>query len=611
MSIYEKNLEAVKKRSEELYEAVLNAETESEGSLYCVEAAKNGMPIFCSKGEGGIIYLNSRYNPQREAERYAAQFKYMRDYAFVCFFGFGNGMAAKELLREKGEHIVFAYYEPSLQLFRLTMEYYDITELLECERVGIYVKDVNDEGFKGMSSAINAQNYRISRYEVLPVYKELFGDEEKEIRALYGFWLDAVYSDIATGKLFAKTIAYNNIYNMRYIFGCSCEDEFAGVFPVDRPAIIVAAGPSLEKNVKELRKAKGILLIIAADTALPYLISQGIQPDLAMVIDATKPPKIFDEDRAKNVPLAIATEANYKIVEKMEGRVIYASSGCAYYNQLFQIGGRKLYHLNTGGSVATSAFTMALSWGYRKIILVGQDLALSPDKVHAGNVGIRDDRLSEYKIEIDGYNGDKVYTLLDFDFYRKWYEQVIEGDEDIEVINATEGGAKIKGAVQMTLREAIEDCDVEPFDFEKAIRDMPPALTEEHKEVVIHMWQDSLKNLDILKQKLYDGIRQTQYGIKIIKSKQYKRSQVARVQKRLNELIEECNSVVEIGFLNEIVAEQESDVLGDIHIGRDDNDEETCRVFEKMMKYMKSLHGAVDEVKELFEKIITDVENVV
>ena len=609
MSVYEKNLNAIHERIPQLYDAIMKKKLESDKIDFYVETAKNGMPVLCAKQNGKVLYMNSRYDPAKEAECYVKKYKHVLDYSFMFFFGFGNGLIADGLLREKDKHVNFLFYEPSPQLFLLVLEHYDITPLFDDARFHLVVRGLNDKNVDSdIASHINPQNYHICLFDILPLYEQLFADEEEEIRNKFSFCLRTVVMDIYTAVNFGSSLTYNNIYNMRRVVHCNCGVEFEGVFPLDRPAIVVAAGPSLEKNVRELKKAKGKMLIMAVDSALPYLVSQGIIPDLAVVVDAQKPTVLFEDEKIQKIPLATATEANYKIVEMVKNKIIYISSGCDYYNTIFQKVGKSVYGTIGGGSVATVAFSLAVLWGYRKIILVGQDLALASDKIHAGDVDedLGKGVLSRQRIEIEGYYGDKVYTLEDYNFYREWYEASIRHSEGLEVVNATEGGAKIEGTIQMSLKEAIDSYDVDSFDFEKTIRDMPPTVGEKHREEIVQMWKESIENLEKLKQRLYDGIRELNKGIQMIRRKQCERSQLVRIRKRIGEINEECEAMMEIYFLNEIVSGEQADVLSDIYIVKDNDEEEICRMFEKMLQYMKAMHGSVDEVKELFERIIEE-----
>jgi hypothetical protein len=609
MSIYEKNLLAIQKKDERLYQALQKQMNKSEDICFYIDTAKNQELIVYAKQKEKIQYMNSRYNPQREAQRFAAQYADVVDYSYMIFFGLGNGMIAEEIIKTRGEHVTYLFYEPSASLFRLVLENFDLTALIGNPRVRIVVRSMNDEKIDAaISGSICADNYKISFFDVLPTYKNLFEEEEKELEQKYRFFVGLVNSSVISAEYFGRSATYNNIYNMRYVLEGNCEEDYRNVFPVDRPAVIVAAGPSLEKNVHHLKEAKGKFLIIAVDTALRYLVEQGIQPDLAVVADPQKPVELFEDERVQQFPLAVYTAANYEIVKLMKQKIIFMSSECDYYNKLFGLAGRHIHNLAGGGSVATFAFVLAVAWGYRTIVLIGQDLALAPDKVHAGNDDIDTFKLESDKIEIEGYYGDKVYTSPDYNFYKEWFEMAIKGNETLQVINATEGGAKIEGAIPMPLKTVIDTYDVEPFDFEKTIRDMPPVFSGEQKEAVIQMWRDSVRNLHTLKQKLYDGIRQITYGIEPIRRNHYKESELAKLQKRVNKIVTECNEVQESYFVDCMIAGQDSeedDTHAEMSHVREDI-QEVYREFERLLKHMKSMYSAVDEVREMFEKIIKE-----
>ena len=65
----------------------------------------------------------------------------------------------------------------------------------------------------------------------------------------------------------------------------SVTTQLCDILPTDIPAIVVSAGPSLNKNIVELRKAKNKAFIVAVDTAVKPLVKAGIIPDLYVVVD--------------------------------------------------------------------------------------------------------------------------------------------------------------------------------------------------------------------------------------------------------------------------------------------------------------------------------------
>lgn len=81
---------------------------------------------------------------------------------------------------------------------------------------------------------------------------------------------------------------------------------------------MVAAGPSLNKNIQVLKKAKNRLFILAVDTAVKPLIKAGIKPDAFITIDAKKSPDLIKIDGAETIPVIAPPTAGYKNHGKTE-----------------------------------------------------------------------------------------------------------------------------------------------------------------------------------------------------------------------------------------------------------------------------------------------------
>ena len=77
----------------------------------------------------------------------------------------------------------------------------------------------------------------------------------------------------------------NILCNAKYVIKGYKTRQFVDVIPRNIPAIIVAAGPSLNKNILELKRLKGRAFIIAVDTAIKPLLNAGIIPDMYAVVD--------------------------------------------------------------------------------------------------------------------------------------------------------------------------------------------------------------------------------------------------------------------------------------------------------------------------------------
>ena len=110
----------------------------------------------------------------------------------------------------------------------------------------------------------------------------------------------------------------------------------------------------------------------------------------------------------------------------------------------------------TGGSVATTAVDLCIRFKANQIVFVGLDMAYTGNRNHAS--GARDEGITDYQdmIMVDGVYGDKVPTTQPFQMYREWIERrIARADVNMPVVDATEGGAKIKGTEVKMLRDVI------------------------------------------------------------------------------------------------------------------------------------------------------------
>lgn len=606
---FEKNMKVLQVKDEEFCQKIMKYVPAKAGLHPEQVLAKDKTEITRITLDGKKWYLNSQYRPLQEAVTFAEQYDAVKDYSFMVFFGFGNGIQARQLRRSMGKHVVMLFYEPSVEIFLHILQCYDISDLLSDENIILIVEKLNEESLpQVLMDNIQFETYKLATYDALPKYRQLFPQQYEWLADGYQ---NAVYNVIIylnTRQGFGRSMAVNSILNMRHLLNCNYRDDFNGVFPTDIPAVVVAAGPSLEKNVQVLKKMKGKAFIVAVDTALRYLSEQGLRPDLAITVDAEKPIRLFEAEDVKNMQLVVDSGANYQALNLLsKHKFIFSGGNYAYYQKVFQIAGRKFEFLKNGGSVATMAFSLLWKWGFNRIVLVGQDLALALDKVHVGEDDVDLHKLDGDKIAIEGYNGDIVYTTWDYDAYRKWFVEVIAEDDCPEVINATEGGAKIAGAIQMPLQEVMETYCKQEFDFEKAIEDIPPTFSEENIPQLLELWNGSIRNLKQLKRKFKEGIRLVEEEIRLIQRGNYSKGSMKDIHRRMDRTLKECDSYIEIQLVDSMIAAEQERILDDIYEMEASNDEEHCRLLGKLKKYMISMLEATEEAKDLFQTVINEM----
>jgi hypothetical protein len=263
-----------------------------------------------------------------------------------------------------------------------------------------------------------------------------------------------------TALYFAEQWQSNFMENLEFVFRSVPVKSFFDVFK-NIPAVIVSAGPSLDKNIDQLKEAKGKCVIICVGTALKALLKKNIEPDFVVSIDGGKKNfEHFDGHRVKS-PLVYDLTLYPKIVKEYEGSLIIAEIASTYTKLLSDKLSLDFGKLSTGPSVANLSLDFAYMLGCNPIIFMGQDLAYSDHRTHASGTTYEKDRIKENSDEreyiyVEGNFEEKVLTDRVLLSFKTWFENYIYGHSERTYINATEGGALIKGTKLMRFKEAIE-----------------------------------------------------------------------------------------------------------------------------------------------------------
>jgi hypothetical protein len=101
-----------------------------------------------------------------------------------------------------------------------------------------------------------------------------------EIKSLF----QATQMEMGTQSAFSRKFYSNIIDNWQNILTTPGIHDLKNKL-TGKPALIVSAGPSLDKNIALLKNAVGKALIVSVDTALTPLMEAGIRPDFVLSID--------------------------------------------------------------------------------------------------------------------------------------------------------------------------------------------------------------------------------------------------------------------------------------------------------------------------------------
>lgn len=601
--IYEKNLNALKERYIDLYNRIMETDELYGSDVVFVENAKNEEKIIKYCKEGKDVYLNSKYNPTSEADRFMKDYYDMADKSLLTMFGLANCSYIKAFVANKKRETNCVIYEPNSKVFMQVIRNIDISEILSDTTIAIIVGDWFGQLFPMfLNDLVQAYNKDNNRSVILPKYDELFPDELQMYKDAIRERGDRLKAEMFTVKSMGTKTCKNSIYNMQYLKGSISGADYENAFPENFPVIIVSAGPSLVKNIELLKEIKDKAFILVVDTAIPKVIKRGIVPDAIISVDYGKSLKHFKVDGLKDVPFIADSDMNTAVLDFVKpNRVIFNSSDSIVFSKLYEKVGSTIYNVEEGGSVSTAAIAHMISWGFKKIILVGQDLALTGNKVHADDGEFPEDLMRWATTMVKDVDGNDILTRKDYCSYIRWIEEIAYKFNHIDIIDATEGGALIQHTKVMTLREAIdtycnEECDV------KGVLDKAPRLFEgDDVNYIISAIDSLISGFRNLRKMLINGVADCIMGAKLLSRGEFNVKELKRINATIAKLDQRIMESDERIYITKYVSDADFDMAEDMFAEEEDHIKESIRMYNKSEKYYESIAKAIPEIIEHFE----------
>lgn len=607
MNYYEKNMECIKTSRKHLYRLMKDADIQSLSNnldeIYSINA-KDGQQVLIVKSNNIEYRLNSAYNPVEEAKRWATQFKFHNINNIVSMFGFGNGVFARVLYQNMGEQDILLIYEPSIEIFLHILYNYDITDILTNNKIVIAIENINGSDFRTvLQNFMNITNMSEQVMCVYPQYDKLFPEScllfWKELKDSYLY----TKVNINTEIVFGKKIIENVLYNIRFISNSNTLLELKNMMPKDTPAIVVAAGPSVGKQIEELKRAKGKAVIFAVDRIVDYLLDSGLEPDFIVTIDPIKPVRYFSRRTDIMIPLICFMNSNPEILEAHKGRKIFCRCN-PFLDKVYTDAKKVPPEINSGTSVATTAFSACIELGFEKIILVGQDLAYDGDKTHAGESDIK--QTTGRDVMVEDINGRQIRSRYDWKRFITWYQDMLTIYTEIIVIDAKEKGAKIKGTTVMSLKEALDKNCSREYGENIVCDDLETTFNSVEINSIKEYLVKNLVILSNMKSKSKQAIKLCEILIKEVDSKK--------------STIKGEESLKKIGRINRYLAKQPiyglmgcfitgltaQDLKGMFQF-TDDISGDSRKIYEKSKNVFMAIIVAADYIRPLVEKAIENI----
>jgi hypothetical protein len=189
--------------------------------------------------------------------------------------------------------------------------------------------------------------------------------------------VDRVSNDFSVQSTFGKRWFSNIIKNLQ------CAEKQKSFFPPIQHAALIAAGPSLNMQLPQLRKERSSLFVISTDTAFPVLASSGIIPDAIISIDCQHYSSYhFIGNYPKNIPLFLDM-ASPALIPQLSHNSHFFTSGHPLSQYISQYWKQFPFIDTSGGNVTYAALSLADLLGAKQIDLYGADFSYPHGNTYA------------------------------------------------------------------------------------------------------------------------------------------------------------------------------------------------------------------------------------
>lgn len=382
------------------------------------------------------ISLCSKYNPLKEGEDWANSV-YDENVENFLVYGIGMGYHIDALIKKIKSNQKLYVIDAQVALWNQIKGYSPISRLLD-NSYEILITE-NLEEIVGLLDRVHKNNSKFIIYEpsikVIPnhLYKL------KNILKLQ----HVAMINTKDNELIRENYNYNN--------NLPCENVSIFYNSVTtKPIIIVSGGPSLDYNIDELKKVNDKVFIFSTGRTLKTLIDKGIRVDMFCMIDA-KPwmYKQIEGLEDLDIPFVFLNTTSYEAVTRYNGPKYRAYS--------MDSPKEKEGRIETGGSVATAMVDLAIRFGTKQIIFIGQDLAYTNYVTHCENAMGKQKVTGTHLRQVMSIQGEYIPTTDTLLSYKYWIEQKIRKTPTVDFINSTEMGAFIEGCKHRALKEVLID----------------------------------------------------------------------------------------------------------------------------------------------------------
>lgn len=465
--------------------------------------------------DGKPVYVHSRYRPLEEACKFVAaqrrgassseetEEQSVEDSRSFFVAGLGLGYHLRELERQC-DHPRLIVAEDDLALIKAALCVTDLSEPLADGRL-VFLTSADKALFHETLRPINADVLLGLQYVTLPHaarYHAAFHAQARELLMDFvAFARLQMVTLLRNARITCKNIAFNTPAYLARAGVEVLKGRAAGY-----PAIIVAAGPSLARNIDQLPGLRDRAVLIGVQTVFKTLLARRIPPHFVTSLDFHEVSAQFFHgvEDVGDCILVAEPKATWHVLDAFRGRTHVLHNDL--YGDLLREAAPRHGVIKAGSTVAHLAFYLAEHLGCDPIILIGQDLSYSEGLYYPPGMPIeriwqpelgrfctlemkqweRIVRARPILRVVKDIHGRDAYTDEQLFTYAEQFQSDFSGSA-ARVVHACEGGMRLLGTEVMTLREAGERFCTRPLPsdlFAAGAEPAPPELRDRARETV-------------------------------------------------------------------------------------------------------------------------------
>ncbi|THB75214.1 MAG: DUF115 domain-containing protein [Desulfobacteraceae bacterium] len=527
---FDLNMTLLEKHHPKAWELLSTHRVESVGNIFRTPSGSPNLSIITQDNK--IITLHREESPESDSDEYPK--KIPEDHkGVICILGFGMGYHLLNILKSRPLLQYLAVFELEPDIFVQALTHMDLSELLTDPRFILSL------GKPDNISNIMAKTARTLQLEDAAIHDHfpsvmLNPDVYATVRNDLYSYINSLSVGGATTRKLGKDFMRNRFEHLSTLHHQYLLETLHNKF-ANSPAILVAGGPSLNKNIQHLKQIQENAVIFAVDTVLPTLLKHDIRPHFVTSIDPNN--LTFEKfanvlSQVKDVSLICSSWVNTRTAKVFPSRQVFWTFTVkpveAWINTL--LGGKML----TGGSstVAHLNLIAAHMLGCDPVIFIGQDLAYPEEATHAeGTVlqGTKPDHMSPaghgLGQTVKGIDGKMLRTDRSFISMKDHFESAISKARQIH-INATEGGAHIEGTQVMTLRDVISEYCTADIGVSRRIREYASEAGPIDNTRILRELKEMNEQIQALRKKVKQSDKLAASVLNELKKKNKKRNRV-------------------------------------------------------------------------------------